>query len=108
MVIVTVSWIDAGKADYALGGTLPVLCVSDDPRQFGFMYDERVFAGREALIVAAAGRADWLTRAAAHFRRVFPAPDIVVRRASGAAALTLHTAFGYGYEPRSSRTPNAR
>jgi len=108
VVIVTVSWIDAGKADYALGGTLPVLCASDDPRQFGLMYDERAFAGRDALIVAAAGRADWLTRAAAHFRRVFPAPDIVVRRASGEAALTLHTAFGYGYEPRPSSTSNAR
>jgi len=52
----------------------------------------------------AAGRTDWFARAAARFRRVAPVPDIVVRRASGQAALTLHTAVGYDYEPRSRST----
>ena len=38
---------------------LPVLCLSGDPRQFGLMYEPQAFAGRDALIVAAEGRADW-------------------------------------------------
>jgi Dolichyl-phosphate-mannose-protein mannosyltransferase len=98
-LIATVSWIDAGKADYALGGAVPVLCLSSDPRQFAYLRDARSYAGRDALIVADAGRADWLQRAAPYFQRIEPGEDVVVRRA-GRAALTLHTAYGYGLEAR--------
>jgi 4-amino-4-deoxy-L-arabinose transferase-like glycosyltransferase len=100
MVVATVSWIDAGKADYALGGTLPVLCLSRDPRHFAYLRDTGAFAGRDALIVAAAGRPDWLELAAPYFQQVVPGEDIVVRRRNGAAALTLHTAWGRALEAR--------
>jgi 4-amino-4-deoxy-L-arabinose transferase-like glycosyltransferase len=102
MVVATVSWIDAGKADYALGGRVPVLCLSSDPRHFAYLHDPARFAGRDALIVAADGRPDWLTLAAPHFQHVEPGEDIVVRRRNGAAALTLHTAWGRGLEPAGS------
>jgi 4-amino-4-deoxy-L-arabinose transferase-like glycosyltransferase len=105
MVVATVSWIDAGKADYALGGRIPVLCLSDDPRGFAFLQDPRRFRGRDALIVAAASRADWLSRAAPHFRRIVPGRNLVLKRA-GEPALTLHTAWGYGLEePRRAPPP---
>lgn len=107
MVIATVSWIDAGKSDYALGGSLPVLCLSNDPRQFDLMLDARAFSGRDALIVAAAGRGDWLAIAARRFRRVVPGEDLAVRRRNGEAALTLHTAFGYGFQPPNGSTTGA-
>jgi 4-amino-4-deoxy-L-arabinose transferase-like glycosyltransferase len=94
--VATVSWIDAGKADYALGGVVPVLCLSADPRQFGLMYDRRAFSGRDALIVADANRRDWLEIAAPDFRRIEPGGDVLINRA-GRAALTLHTAYGYGF-----------
>jgi len=97
--IATVSWIDAGKADYALGGAVPVLCLSDDPRQFGLMYERRSFSGRDALIVADASRRDWLELTAPHFGRIERGDDVVIRRA-GLAALTLHTAYGYGFTGR--------
>jgi 4-amino-4-deoxy-L-arabinose transferase-like glycosyltransferase len=100
VVVATVSWIDAGKADYALGGTLPVLCLSRDPRHFAYLNDPAAFAGRDALIVAAAGRPDWLELAAPYFREVVPGEDLVVRRGNGAAALILHTAWGRSLEPR--------
>ncbi len=96
IMVATVSWIDAGKVDYALGGALPVLCLSRDPRHFAFMRDARSYLGRDALIVAAAGRPDWLRLAEAYFRRVEPAEDVVLRRA-GEPALTLHTAYGYEF-----------
>jgi 4-amino-4-deoxy-L-arabinose transferase-like glycosyltransferase len=95
LVVATVSWIDAGKADYALGGAVPVLCLSPDAREFGLQRAPGSFTGRDALIIAAAGRADWLGLAAAHFRRIAPAPDIVLTR-GGRPALTLHTALGHG------------
>jgi 4-amino-4-deoxy-L-arabinose transferase-like glycosyltransferase len=96
LVVAAVSWIDAGKADYALGGTVPVLCLSNDPRGFAFIRNVREFAGRDALIVAPADRPDWLTLAAPHFRKVVPGRDVIVKR-GGAPALTLHTAYGYGF-----------
>lgn len=95
LVVAAVSWIDAGKADYALGGAIPVLCLSPDAREFGVQRPLRAFAGRNALIVAGAGRADWLKLAAPYFRRIVPAADIVLSR-GGRPALTLHTALGFG------------
>jgi 4-amino-4-deoxy-L-arabinose transferase-like glycosyltransferase len=95
LVVAAVSWIDAGKADYALGGAVPVLCLSPDAREFGVQRKLGSFSGRDALIVAVAGRADWLGLAAPHFRRVAPAADVVLTR-GGRPALTLHTALGYG------------
>jgi len=95
MLVATVSWIDAGKADYALAGTIPVICVSPDARQFGLMHDLHSLSGRDAFIVAAAGRPDWLQLAAIHFRRLEPLPDILLTRA-GVPAVALHTAYGYG------------
>ncbi len=95
LVVAAVSWIDAGKADYVLGGSAPVLCLSPDAREFGVQRPLKSFSGRDALIVASAERADWLELAAPHFRRVVPAADVVLTR-GGRAALTLHTARGYG------------
>ena len=45
-------WLDAGKIDYALHGSLPVLCLSDDPRGFGVTRDPGDFVGWDALIAA--------------------------------------------------------
>lgn len=95
MVIATVSWIDAGKSDYALGGRIPVLCLSSDPREFALLRPLRGFIGRDALIVADADRKDWLSRAAPYFRQLEPGEDVLVTRA-GRPALTLHTAYGRG------------
>jgi 4-amino-4-deoxy-L-arabinose transferase-like glycosyltransferase len=95
MLVATVSWIDAGKADYALGGSIPVICVSADSRQFAFMHRPYSPSGRNVLIVAAAGRPDWLRLARPHFERIESLPDIQLTRA-GEPALTLHAAYGYG------------
>lgn len=95
LIVATVSWIDGGKVDYALGGQLPVLCLSRDPRGFAFLRDERAFAGRDAIIVANAHRADWQRLAALYFQRVEPLADVQLQRTSG-AALTLKLARGIG------------
>jgi len=99
MIVATVSWIDAGKADYALGGTVPVICVSLDARQFAFMHHPYSLSGRDALIIAAAGRPDWLRLAGPYFGRIETLPDIRLTRA-GETALTLHAAYGHGLKIR--------
>ena len=95
VVVATVSWIDAGKVDYALHGEIPVLCLSSDPRQFAFLRDARRFTGGEAIIVANAARADWRQLAQQHFERIETLPDVELTR-GGRAGLTLRVARGVG------------
>jgi hypothetical protein len=57
------SWIQAGKASYALGPGVPVLCLSADPHEFASLHDSRDFLGQDAVIVVR-----------------FPAPHDVVLR----------------------------
>jgi hypothetical protein len=52
LFIAATRWLDAGKIDYALHGTPPVLCLSDDPRGFGLIRDPQDFVGWNALIAA--------------------------------------------------------
>jgi hypothetical protein len=53
------------------------------------------FLGRNALIVAAAGRPDWLRVAEPYFKHVEVLDDVILTRA-GRPAMTLHTAYGCG------------
>lgn len=46
-------WYFSGKMDYALRGSLPVLCFNNDPRSFAFYYRMEDFLGRDGLFVAA-------------------------------------------------------
>ena len=52
LVVAATRWMDAGKIDYALGGALPVVCLGDDPRQYGLSAPTANFVGRDVLIVA--------------------------------------------------------
>jgi 4-amino-4-deoxy-L-arabinose transferase-like glycosyltransferase len=97
-VIGAVSWIDAGRVDYALGGRVPVLCLSDDPRQYAFQQDVRGFQGRDLLLIANARRTDWRQRAAPYFQRIEPLPPLALQRA-GEPVLTLALARGIGLSP---------
>lgn len=44
-------WIDAGKIDYAMGGNLPLFCLSGEPHHFAFMHNPADFRGQNALII---------------------------------------------------------
>ncbi len=92
-VIAAVSWIDAGRLDYALGGRVPVLCLSDDPREYAFLHDTQKFKGRDALLIANARRTDWRQRAAPYFQRIEPLPSLQLLRA-GEPVVTLVLARG--------------
>ena len=49
--VAATSWIEAGKTSYALGPGVPVLCLSTNPHQFGYQYDQRAFLGQDAVLV---------------------------------------------------------
>ncbi|MGE5202201.1 MAG: glycosyltransferase family 39 protein [Acidobacteriota bacterium] len=50
--IATIRWYDAGKLDYALGGAVPVICLGNDPRQYGIAASADRFRDSNVLIVA--------------------------------------------------------
>lgn len=94
----TLSFVDAGKVDYALGGTVPVLCLSRAPHHYPLLHDVDAYAGRDVLIVSNGRRRDWLELAAPYFEAVVPQADVVLARA-GEGVLTLHVAIGRALRP---------
>ncbi len=85
----TVHWIEAGKVNYALGKTMPVLCLCSDARHFAFLHDPRDYAGRDAVLLSRSP--DQLQAAAPLFARLEMLPDIVLLR-GGMPAVTLKVA----------------
>jgi hypothetical protein len=52
LVVAALKWHEAGKIDYALGGRVPVLCLSADARQYGVIANPDDYAGADVLIIA--------------------------------------------------------
>jgi 4-amino-4-deoxy-L-arabinose transferase-like glycosyltransferase len=50
--VAALSWADAGKIDYALGGAPQVLCLNRDAREYGVLPGPERLLGRDILIVA--------------------------------------------------------
>ncbi|MGH7028900.1 MAG: glycosyltransferase family 39 protein [Stellaceae bacterium] len=52
LVVAATRWLDAGKIDYALHGRAKVICLGDDPREYGVIAPVADYAGADVLIVA--------------------------------------------------------
>lgn len=50
--VAALRWHIAGRLDYALHGEVPVICLGDDPRQYGIEHPAGAQAGRDLLILA--------------------------------------------------------
>lgn len=98
--IVGPNWIDAAKIDYALGGRIPVLCLSDSPHHFAFLHSQGQYVGADALII---GRRQIVGDDAAMYRPYFaslkPLGSSTIHRASHPEIyLALYYARGFkGY-----------
>jgi hypothetical protein len=78
--VVSGHWIDAGKIDYALGGRMPVLCLSDSPHHFAFRAAAGGFKDQDALII---GRKQTIGDGAAYapyFAAITPLGTLPVQR----------------------------
>jgi 4-amino-4-deoxy-L-arabinose transferase-like glycosyltransferase len=51
LIVAALRWSDAGKIDYALGGTVPVICLGPDAHQYGLIARHDDYAGADVLIV---------------------------------------------------------
>ena len=98
LVVAATRWLDAGKASYALGPDVPVLCLCTDPRHFAFRADPARFAGRDVVVIVPV-HAGAIDDAGGHFAEVEPLGQIGITRA-GETILSLQVAIG-----RSLRNP---
>jgi 4-amino-4-deoxy-L-arabinose transferase-like glycosyltransferase len=93
LVVGAPDWITAGKASYALGPSVPVLCLCGDPHHFPFRANPANFGGRDIILVGrSAGMRDGLAR---YFGSIQPMSPISVER-RGEPVLTLGVAVGHG------------
>lgn len=109
--VAATSWVQAGKIAYALGPGVPVLCLSGDPRHFGFLFDQRAFVGQDAVIVDRwPARHDVPTIYGAYFERIAPLGRITIHRAGRPAfdvAVYLGHRFLRPYPSASAGSPTA-
>lgn len=91
-------WTDAGKANYAIGRTVQVLCLCLNPQQFAYAQNLPAFVGRDLILVGTKGilasRKDVLFR---RFERVEPLAPVVLMR-GGVPALELQLYRGVGFK----------
>jgi hypothetical protein len=86
------SWVQAGKVAYALGPSVPVICLSAAPHQFLYQRDPNTFIGRDALLVIRPSRHGdtQLDRYRPYFASIEPlGPLAITRAATGRPALTV-------------------
>jgi Dolichyl-phosphate-mannose-protein mannosyltransferase len=91
------SWVQSGKIAYALGPSVPVVCLSADPRGFASVYDQREFEGEDAVIVdRLPARHDVMARYGAYFGQLTPAGRIGIQR-DGRTAFDVAVYVGRGF-----------
>lgn len=94
LVVAVLRWPDAGKLDYALGGTLPVVCFGPDPRQYGLLSRRDQYAGADVLIVARVPFEKILGQYSFWFDKIAPLAPLAVLHA-GRPALRLNLFLGH-------------
>jgi hypothetical protein len=91
------SWVQAGKIAYALGPSVPVVCLSADPRGFRYFYDLRSLEGDEAVIVdQVPARHDVMAMYGAYFSHLASAGQVTIRR-NGQPAFDVAVYVGRGF-----------
>lgn len=81
LFVVAPDWIDAGKIDYALGGKLPVVCLSAEPHHFAFIRPIGSMRGKDAVIIGRTAIAEQALQQYGHyFQSISPLGSIAVNR----------------------------
>jgi hypothetical protein len=92
-------WMEAGKLNYAVGRTVPVLCLCVDPQQFRYLHNPGEFAGRNIIVVGAhRNLTAQLLVLRAWFARTETLAPITLHRA-GQPAIELTVVRGIGLRP---------
>ncbi len=81
LFVVSTHWLEGAKIDYVLGGRLPVLVLTRNPKHFAFQYDTAEMLGRDAVVV---GRRKTMrnveTRYGKYFQSLEPLGSLAITR----------------------------
>ena len=92
-VVAAPSWTIAGKASYALGAQVPVLCLCANPQQFAYRYDQTQFAGRDVIVIVPRGQGWMWDAVGRYFDALEPLDPVEIRR-NGDTVMTLDLRLG--------------
>jgi len=91
-------WMEAAKANFAFGRSVPVVCVCREPGQFMYLHDLAGFVGRNFIVV---GTDDILQPrlnvVKARFQRLEPLAPVILHR-GGQPAMELRLFRGVGFK----------
>ena len=89
LVVAGTNWRDCGKLDYALGGRMQVICLTNDPHQYGLSSPPAGADGLDVLVVVPFRKDGQLpSEISDHFRNVAALPPVTILQA-GQAVLQL-------------------
>jgi len=105
LIVAATRWHDAGKIDYALRGQATVICLGDDPREYGMLSSAGEYAGTDALVVAPRYSLPQFTaQFGASFDTVEALPAAMVQHA-GRPAMALPLFMGHGMHGHDAKFP---
>ncbi|MBB4285029.1 glycosyltransferase family 39 protein [Roseospira goensis] len=94
-------WVEGGKVDSAVGGALPVVVLSDDPRNLAFTLDLRDAEGWDALVMGTGHRLrDLETRFAQSFESLEPLDTFRLTRGRDVVVTDVQAWLGRGFSVR--------
>jgi hypothetical protein len=93
LVVASPHWLYAGKASYAFGRDVPVLCLCANQQQFAFRNDRTAWAGSDVVVVLPAHAGEGWHAAAAYFDRLDDLDPVAITR-GGETAMTLELKLG--------------
>jgi len=95
--VATLKWYDAGKLDYALGGTATIICLGEDSRGYGIIHPAAVYRGKDVLILVPETRGREVERKIAPlFDHITPLPALTVLQ-GGRPALKILVYLGTNF-----------
>jgi hypothetical protein len=98
-VVAATHWMEAGKLNYVIGKSVPVLCLCADPQQFRYLLDPARFSGQSIIVIGAHRDVREIDASLRnYFARVEPLAPIVLHR-GGIAAIELTVVRGFGFRP---------
>jgi len=95
--VVTASWIDGGKVDYALAGRLPVLTLNDAPHHFAFTHNLADYQGQDALIIGQTKYVGDATQYQPYFDSIVVLDNIPIQR-NGQQEIELAVFYGKNFK----------
>jgi len=96
--VASIHWHVAGRLDYVLGGFVRVVCLGDDPREYGLQHPASAEIGRDLLILAPGAKGGEIeSKLGASFEHLNQAPPLYLLH-GGHIAMEIPVYLGRGFK----------